>query len=296
MRTISESLLLDDEQVDFLGQLEVGTAIVKLQGRYFRPFLVKIPLFPVKKGEITDKDIKSENGSCSAENEVIRVVDEVNEVVREVRGLLNKQKNRVKMTDEKERFLKDIARFPVSGVTTRYTRIGLNRYQGNKIQKELLENGYITFRQVSTIKGQIKVLVLTDKGKDKIRDVKIEKIFNKNASWEHEYWKYRVGMLYRKKGYTVSFEYRIEDGKFVDAVAEKDGIRIAIEIETGKSDYVYNVKKDLDCDDGFNEILVLALDRMTRERIENNLEKSTVDRQEKVKIMDIGELFASSHV
>jgi len=35
MYTISESLLLEKEQMDFLGQLETGLPIVKLQGRYF---------------------------------------------------------------------------------------------------------------------------------------------------------------------------------------------------------------------------------------------------------------------
>lgn len=296
MRTISESLLLDDEQVDFLGQLEMGTAIVKLQGRYFRPFLVKIPLFPVKKGEITDEDIKGKIESYSGESEVIRAADEIREVIRVIRGLCNKGEKEENLTKDKKGFLTDIAKFPVSGVTTRYSRLGWSRHQGNKIQKELLDKGFITFRQVSTMKGKIKVLVLTDDGKNEIKDVRIERIFNKNASWDHEYWKYRVGMLYRKKGYTVSFEYRVEDGKSVDAVAEKDGIRIAIEIETGKSDYVYNVKKNLDSNDGFDEILVLALDRGTRERIEKDLKESGIDRQGKVNITDIGELFVSSHV
>ena len=54
------------------------------------------------------------------------------------------------------------------------------------------------------MKGRLKVLVLTDNGKKMINDVEIEKVFNKNASWEHEYWKYRTGMLYRKKGYFLN--------------------------------------------------------------------------------------------
>ncbi|MGD2084553.1 MAG: hypothetical protein PVH61_00065 [Candidatus Aminicenantes bacterium] len=296
MSTISQSLLLDDDQIDFLGQLEVGTAIVKLQGRYFRPFLVKIPLFPVKKGIITDEDIKSENGSYSAENEVVRAVEEINKVVRVVRGLFKEEKKEEITTEEEKGFLTDIAKFPVSGVTTRYSRLGLNRFQGNKMQKELIRKGLITFRQVSTMKGKIKVMVLTDRGKDEIKDVRVEKIFNKNASWEHEYWKYRVGMLFRNKGYSVTFEYRIGKGQSVDAVAEKDGERIAIEIETGKSDYIYNVKKDLENDDVFDEILVVALDRKSRERIEMELKEAGLDGDERVKLFDIKEFLNPTDV
>jgi hypothetical protein len=246
MSTISESLLLDDEQVDFLGQLEVGTAIVKLQGRFFRPFLVKIPLFPVKKGIIADEDIKREITNCKGESGVVRVDEEINRIVRLIRSVLKEGEKEAGPTENEKKFLIDIAKFPVSGVITRYSRLGINRYQGIMMQKELMQKGFITFRTVSAVRGRMKVLVLTKKGKNAIRDVKIEKIFNKNASWEHEYWKYRIGMYYRKKGYRVKFEYQIGNGKAVDAVAEKDGKKIAIEIETGKSDYIYNVKKDLD--------------------------------------------------
>jgi hypothetical protein len=303
MSTISESLLLDREQIDFLGQLETGTAIVKLQGRHFLPFLAKIPLFPIRKGEITDEDIKKKNGSYSGKSEVIRAGEEINEVIRVIRGLVKekeKEKGSSKTEQEKRvsgserEFLIDIGKFPVSGVTTRYSRLGWSRHQGNKVQKELIGNGLITFRPVSTMKGKIKVMVLTDKGKDAIKEVKIEKIFNKNASWEHEYWKYRIGMHYRKKGYKATFEYKIGDGKSVDVMAEKDGRRIAIEIETGKSDYLYNVKKNLDY--GFEEIIVAALDRGIKEKILSDLNEAGLDSDERIKVTEIADILNNYHV
>ena len=42
----------------FPGQLETGISIVKLQGRFFKPFLVRFPLFPLKKGVVTDNEIQ----------------------------------------------------------------------------------------------------------------------------------------------------------------------------------------------------------------------------------------------
>lgn len=294
MGTISESLLLDREQVDFLGQLEVGTAIVKLQGRHFLPFLVKIPLFPLRKGIITDEEIKRKIGSYSGKNAVIRAEEEINEVIRVIRGLVkenekdegsSKTGQETEVTGIEREFLIDIGKFPVSGVTTRYSRLGWSRHQGNRVQKELMGNGLITFRPVSTMKGKIKVMVLTDKGKDAIKDVKIEKVFNKNASWEHEYWKYRIGMHFRNKGYKATFEYKIGDGKSVDVVAEKDGRRTAIEIETGKSEYVYNVKKNLDY--GFEEIIVAALDRGIKENILSDLNEAGLDSDERIKVTEI---------
>jgi hypothetical protein len=294
MRTISESLLLDSEQIDFLGQLEIGTAIVKLQGRFFRPFLVKIPLFPLKKGKITDDDIKRQNSGDSIENEVIRLSEKMKRLVRDVQGLLNSGEQEEALEEQERNFLIDIGKFPVSGVTTRYSRLGLNRYQGNKIQKELLDKGLISFRTVSTMKGRLKVLVLSDAGKNKIKDVQIEKIFNKNASWEHEYWKYRAGMRYRKKGYMVIFEYKIGNGKSVDAVAEKGGKKIAIEIETGKSDYLYNIKKNLE--HGFDKMIILALNRSTKKKILTGMQDFEMGQKGKIEVLDLAEFSENFHV
>jgi len=245
MNTISESLLLEREQVDFLGQLEIGLAIAKLQGRYFKPFLVKFPLFPIKKGTVEDK--------------------EINIIISSIKGLVNKEEKEEILTENERKFLIDIARNPISGVVARYVRLGINRYQGNKLQKELVDKNFINWKPVSIRKGRLKVLVLTDKGKKAIPEVKIEKVFHKQGSWEHEYWKYRVGEYYRKKGYKVTFEYKIDKGKSVDVVAEKEGKKISIEIETGKSDYIYNVKKDLDY--GFDEVLIVVLNEKIREKI-----------------------------
>jgi DNA-binding MarR family transcriptional regulator len=172
--------------------------------------------------------------------------------------------------------------------------MGLSRHQGNTLQKSLILKGFITFRRVSSLKGRLKVLVLTDKGKDEIRDVKIEKIFNKNASWDHEYWKYRIGTHFKKKGYTVTYEYKIGKGKSVDVMAEKDGRQIAIEIETGKSDYVYNVKKNLDY--GFEEIIVAALDRGIKEKILSELNETGLDLDERIKVTKINDILDTDYV
>jgi len=68
-------------------------------------------------------------------------------------------------------------------------------------------------------------------------------------------------------------------------VAEKDGRKIAIEIETGKSDYLYNIKKNLDY--GFDEIIVAALDRCIKEKILSGLNETGLNRDERVMVTEI---------
>ncbi len=291
MRTISESLLLEREQVDFLGQLETGMAITKLQGRYFKPFLVKFPLFPIKKGIISDEEIKEKMISYSDESEVVRLDEGTKKPVSSFKGEVKREKKKVVLTDDERSFLIDIGKNPVSGVVSRYIRLGFNRYKGNKIQKELIDKGLIYWKPVSTRKGRLKVLVLTDKGKKAISDVKIEKIFNKRGSFEHEYAKFRVSENFRKKGYWVTYEYKIGDGKTVDLVAEKGGNRIAIEIETGKSDQIYNIRKNLE--NGFDEIISVTHSNKIKEQIKVQLKESGLYKEKRIKLLNITDVSKS---
>ena len=119
--------------------------------------------------------------------------------------------------------------------------------------------------------------------------MRIKKVFHKKGSWEHEYWKYRIGEYYKKKGYKITYEYKISKGKSVDLVAEKDEKKIAIEIETGKSDVIYNIRKDLEA--GFDEVISVALNSKIKEKIMSELLESGSDKNKNIKLIDISEFF-----
>jgi hypothetical protein len=83
------------------------------------------------------------------------------------------------------------------------------------------------------------LLKLTAEGHELVASWGVEvKGLPKNASLEHEYWKKLTAERYRAEGYSVEEEVPIGGGKAVDLVATKDGKRVAIEVETGKSDAV----------------------------------------------------------
>ena len=289
MFTISESLLLAKDEVDFLGQLETGTAIVKLQGRYFKPFLVRLPLFQIRKGIVSDSEVRSRMAGNLAENGVVRLERGLRGIVSSLEGLVNKGGGQVVLEADERRFLEDIAIHPISGVVARYTRLGMNRYRGNQIQNRLQENKLISWRPVSTSSGRLKVMVLTDSGKKAIPDVRVEKVFHKNESWEHAVAKAKVADHYRAQGYKVTLEYKLPGGRAVDVVAEKDGKRIAIEIETGKSDSIYNIRKDLEA--GFEEVLAVALNQEVENSTSVALSSFPSKAKGKVTIMNSRQLF-----
>jgi hypothetical protein len=58
VNAIANAMLLDCKDREYLGELATGSAIIKLQGRWFRPFLVKFSLIPIKKGLMTDGQLR----------------------------------------------------------------------------------------------------------------------------------------------------------------------------------------------------------------------------------------------
>jgi len=57
INAMSQCMLLDGKESDLLGELEVGQAIVKLQGRIPKAFMIELPEFEITKGAVTDKAV-----------------------------------------------------------------------------------------------------------------------------------------------------------------------------------------------------------------------------------------------
>ena len=152
---IQDSLLLDSEQAGYLGRLEVGWSIVRLQGRWFWPFLVKFPLVKFEKGVITDarlrkttkekqKDlscllsisgkfsstISAEDSQSCRENGSKQSISTTSHLDKSNN---RNEKERVTLTAQEEKFLMDIMEHPTSKVTERYSRIGVNVRCGNDV-------------------------------------------------------------------------------------------------------------------------------------------------------------------
>ena len=110
-------------------------------------------------------------------------------------------------------------------------------------------------------------------------------------SLEHEYWKRYYARLYEQKGYKVTLEAPRRHGR-VDVLAvrpaeseERAGESVAIEVETGKSDVVWNVKQDLLM--GW-KVMVVATSRKESERIERELAKVGLIVPGRVEVMMVG--------
>ena len=52
-------LPLDLKEREMLSRLEVGKAVIRMAGKYTKPFMLTIPLVPIRKGMVTDEELKN---------------------------------------------------------------------------------------------------------------------------------------------------------------------------------------------------------------------------------------------
>ena len=288
--TLAEAMLIEEKEREYFGQLEVGLGIVKLQGRWFKPFLVKFPLVEVKKGLVTDEDLKRKMIGFSGESADIRADGNETEAIRVARAEDKKDKirdNQYSELSEKEReFLEDVIVHRTSGISERYRRLGLSVDAGNKMKDALLSCNFLLSSDVSTGTGRIKYLELSEKGKDLLRQMGHEIDSGRQGGAEHEYWKHRIAELLKTQGYEVELEKPLSNGGSVDIVAAKNGKRMAVEVETGKSDALANIEKDLKA--GFNEVVSVATNEAVAERIKAIVQKSDMGEDRRLKICSVG--------
>ena len=281
VQMIADCIMLDSKTARFLGKLDVGMAVVKLQGRWHEPFLARFPIVRLKKGVITDRIVKERMARfygkhselIMAGNGDYRRGESERKSYRSYSGgekRENKEKEAILTTNERL-LLEDIEKNKISPTTERYMRLGLNAYQGNKAKEGLAKKKMIDVERINKENGRVKILVRKEGWKE---DERKEKGVNKNGrkgGTEHEYWKQRLKSKLLGSGYEVVEEYPIGNGKTVDLVATKDGRKLAIEMETGNSDALANIRKALNA--GFDLIVTFATNRQTYDDISRTLQE-----------------------
>jgi len=250
--------LVDDEDKDVFSRLPVGQGVIKLQDRWRRPFLVGFPLVPVQKGSVTDAELARYRRRRLRESSPMPAL-----------GVNFGRVSRVSMWDEALSecalcFIEDVAVNPDDGVKKRYQRLGLNAGNGTRLKEELLEAGWLEAETITVGRARKVLLRLSA---DALRILGVEST-TPRASLAHEYWKRFYARKFSEMGYEVTLEAQRVGGR-VDVLAVKEGERIGIEIETGKSDVVNNVRAGLRS--GFTKVIVVATDDKALAKVERDL-------------------------
>jgi hypothetical protein len=254
--------LLDADEKNYLSMLPVGQGILKLQDRWTRPVNILCPLVSVNKGGMTDEMLARysavHRASQTGSGRKTPLACEFIQVPRI--PLLDTPLN-----DDAFRFMADILAFPNDGVKIRYKRLGISAGTGNRLKDFLIRQGWLQSQTVELGQTRKTCLRLTRQAQEAVNpggDVPT------HGSIVHEYWKRYWAQRFREQGYQVELEAPRKSGR-VDVVARKGGQAIAVEIETGKSNYLQNIRQDLAAK--YGKILVVATDKAAYQAIERQI-------------------------
>ena len=271
VQTMAGAMNLNDEQKAALNTLPVGTAVVRLADGHAEPFLIRLPKSRVRNGAVTDAETAQFMRGNSADSSLqttpqheTRAISALPTSDREVekspptalQAVHQSSPANELLSRDALRFITDIVSYPLSSTVVRYGRLHLSRRQGNTLRRELLAAGLIAAVPLPTRNGQVVLLELTESGAVLASHHGLEVPPAPVESLEHRYWVRRMGQQFENDGYEVSYEYALPDGGHVDVWAERVGRRVAIEVETGKSDIDANITKLSKVD--IDQVIVLA--------------------------------------
>ncbi|MFA6186363.1 MAG: DUF87 domain-containing protein [Phycisphaerae bacterium] len=260
--------LMDADEKMHLSRLPVGQGIVKMQDRWTSPIHIQFPLVKVDKGSVTDQMLarySAINQAKSTGSGRKTFVEPYFDRIPRIPQL------DIALNDDAFRLFMDILTFPADGVKVRYKRLHMSTGSGNRLKEFLVNQGWLESQTVDVGQTRKTCLRLTKQAAKALNlDNTVPHPHPQHGSIVHEYWKQYYAQRFGEQGYQVELEVPRISGR-VDVVARKDNERIAIEIETGKSDFLRNILQDLAAK--YDKIIIAATDKNAYDKIEKTLAK-----------------------
>jgi len=268
-----KSLFLRRGEEVYLDKLRVGEGIVKIKGRV-SPCLVRFPLVPTRIGEITDDVVRKHMGGYfadssrnSSKSQVVTAIPEPD----------------IRLSEDGNKLLDSISKNALVGVVERYRTLDMNARRGHAAKDEIVSGEFVRPQAIPTPQGRVLLLELTEKGRAYLGR-RGHKAVPDNESLEHKYWKARIADYYRKKGCQVEVEKQV-NGK-PDLIVKNGGETVAVEIETGKSDPISNIVKNLK--HGFPLIITVATSERVEQSILAKLKAAAMAHDKRIRVVSVG--------
>ena len=219
------NLRLDQSQ--YLGRLNTGDAITDIKQLAGDSFQIRAPF--ENPGEIIPDETLREKMARFSENLTLNSPEPNNSAISQT----PQGPDTSPLTPLEKVVLTHIAAYPFDGVDQRTKTLGLHPAQMTDIQTTLIQKGLIQMVPID----RKKLFELTDKGQTTAinENITLPKS-DGHTSLEHAYWVHQTCQFLRKLAFHPVCEKDHMD------IVTKDG-RLAIEIETGKSDVLKNLLK-----------------------------------------------------
>lgn len=159
---MGQAMLLKEDERAILGELQVGEAVVRLQGRSVKPFKILVPEFLIHKGTFTDTKVHEHMTRLGLAGPRAPPIPSTPVSAPPGPAPVGTDSS---ATTPQIAFLTDVAAFPDSGIAERYRRLGLSVRQGQKLKAALVAQGLIQDELETTRTGKVRVVRLTEYGK-----------------------------------------------------------------------------------------------------------------------------------
>lgn len=267
LRTAGQSLLI--ENTDVLSRLPTGTALCRF-GTH-RAFAVTLdPMDHLKHVPVSDDEIARNAGDSTYSTPESPALSNPGTIPPP--ALSDKD-----IGEGERKLLERVLAEPFAGLSRHYKAAKLSTRKGQTAKAALEQRGLVEAHEIYKEipgGGKIVILELTKAGVEFLREL------GHDARWpyyaaspEHEYWKDQAAQHYANKGFKVEKEHRLPQGGAVDVHAEKPGQAIAIEVETGKSNPIKNIRKAINA--SYSEVVSLATNSATAEATERALQAAS---------------------
>lgn len=282
INALAEMMRIPKENREVLGLLPIGHAVVKLQSRFIYPFEIRIPKVDLVKGSVTDAYLLPRYPASSGPSvqESVKKSDSAQSGDIPAIHRKTKTKSGTPLSEVEELLLKDIYAHPYDGVVRRYGRISVSRRRGNHAKQGLIRKGVVHPVDIPTRTGKVVLLDFTPDMRKAMKRNGIEIPKRKEGGLLHNYWKHEIRKQLKKDGWMVELEKPIGNNQAIDLYAEKDGKRIAVEVETGTRG-AENIQKLISLD--LDRIISFSItDAVKSKTLRNLIEKELLSERVRV--------------
>jgi GTPase SAR1 family protein len=242
---IAEAMDLNEEERDAITKLERGEWLVKLAGRYTKPFMIKTEDFPLKK-DVSDEEIKQR---------MKPVLEKIRKRPEEVKAVSSE---RAFLSDDAYRLLLNVNEHPFNGIAARQKELGISATRLEKAKQELITKGFV--QQLELALGGRRptaFLVLTQEGISFLESRNIDTrlwAYIGRVSFEHMLYQTLIRWYLQKLGYDAHLEVTLCNRRF-DVLASNGKRKLAFEIELDAS---ANVKQKLEGIEAIDRLYIVT--------------------------------------
>ena len=272
INAISSAMGLNIDQKQALNSLPLKTAVVKLAGRYTKPFQIHIPNLVVDKN-ITDIELatymKPKLDALVPASQPQASTQSEPEPEKEAPV----QKTATEISENGLSLLWDIKNRPYIPATKRQQSIGISTHMGQKIYSELIDKDFVKVHMVKVNSRGCpqKFHELTSKA---IALIGPQNLGPGKGGFVHRLHQQRLKKVFERQGYKVKIE-EYKNGKNADLGLTKGNKSIAVEIAMSPQGEISNIEKDLAA--GWNEVWTLCNSETILLTIEKDLKSNTND-------------------